>query len=94
MSGGLIIVDTEYLLAEQILNNYLEALLDATSTFIRLCDWTLTQAITQSEVRVGIAGLRDDMGIAHKQLDELSQVLEGKSQAFIQHVNDIDQFIY
>jgi hypothetical protein len=92
--NGIVIVDSEYLFAEQILNTYIQDLEQAASDFSSLCGWTLDLAITESDIRTGLMGLSSDMTAVNTQLDELSRALSGKSQAFINKIDGIDQFIY
>jgi hypothetical protein len=94
LGPALVVVDSEFLLGEQMLNVYVGNLQRAAQLFVELCDFTLEAAITESEICGVIDKLRGDMTIIGQGLSDLGQALTGKSDAFIQRVNDIDQFIY
>jgi hypothetical protein len=94
VSEDLVVVDSEYLMGEQILNAYVQNLQEAAQLFVQLCDFTLQAAIKESDTCAVIDKLRLDMiGIATWAVG-LGQSMSGKSDEFIRRVNDIDQFIY
>lgn len=95
----LVILDHDYVMADQILDSYLDKLIASASTFVQLCKDVATFGIEESEMLTGLARLQSEMEWVHGRLSELRTGLHGSSgngqgRDFIRRVNEIDRFLY
>jgi len=92
--SDLVIVDAEYVFAEQILDTYLDQLIEAAGTFEGLCAKVREWAIKDSEICGVLVELENDMRVARLALTQLRSSLSGRATGFVGRINELDQFLY
>ncbi|MDR1790715.1 MAG: hypothetical protein LBR20_03500 [Propionibacteriaceae bacterium] len=88
------IADDEFLTAEAVLLAYLEHLSSATITMDAILMDVINAGVRADYIDTKLDEIRAELQELGMLIFNTHETLEGKSRAFIQEVNEIDQFIY
>jgi hypothetical protein len=92
--ADLIISDHEYLFAEQVLLTYSQNLSGAARQMKTIIDDVMQWGIRASYIDAYLAQLGATVEGLATQLEEVTDSLQGKADAFIHKVDEADDFVY
>jgi len=97
MRADLRITDSEYVDAEKVLVTYVDALIQAASSYVSIMNRVRDEAIDDGLGRIASkcqekAGLMQDS--VYQPLVSLRSSLSGQASVFIARIDEIDRFVY
>lgn len=92
--SNLKINDGEYIVAEKIVSSYLEQLGGQAQKLSAIIDRLLAQSLKDQAITAQLNDLKSKLATVSSSIGTARSSLNGKAKAFIQSVDEIDQFIY
>ncbi|MDD8048687.1 MAG: hypothetical protein PHH04_03685 [Thomasclavelia sp.] len=93
MPKDLIISDQEYLASQQLVNSYMNKLLEAMNEYVKIIKTLVEDGIEDEKIKKEIINLGKPFKKVIKTYNDI-EFMDSKMKEFIQDIDELDKFLY